>query len=356
VPGGNKTELAKSDDSAQKMTLNASDSTTEDCPLYGWVELQMRGADGAPVPHAAYEIDAGGKTLAGKLDGDGRVREKVKPGACKVRFPMLDGAAWELASSSADGPQEMRPRTDAKTPDPPPAPADYTLKEGESLASVAFKFGFVPATIWKHASNEELRIDRGDPSSVFAGDQVHVPERAKKEVSVQSGQIHSFKRLGYPACIRLQLLDGGKPRANERVELTVDGEKRNVETDGDGTLFAWVRPDAREGRVVMKSDGAEVKLAFAKLAPINEVRGVQQRLEHLGFECDKPGEWGDKTQLALELFQTWSGVEETGLFDEETRKALLALHDEPAAKGKNKKGGTRAQRATWISKIPTKET
>jgi hypothetical protein len=66
-----------------------------------WVEIQLVGEDGSPVPGIKYEITVPGKDqpIVGTLDeqGVGNV-EGIDPGTCTITFPELDKEAWEPAS------------------------------------------------------------------------------------------------------------------------------------------------------------------------------------------------------------------------------------------------------------------
>ncbi len=66
-----------------------------------WVEIQLVGEDGSPVPGVKYEITVPGKDqpIKGTLDaqGVGNV-EGIDPGTCTITFPELDEEAWEPAS------------------------------------------------------------------------------------------------------------------------------------------------------------------------------------------------------------------------------------------------------------------
>jgi type VI secretion system secreted protein VgrG len=64
---------------------------------YTWIEIELVGEDGKPVPGERYKItSAEGYTAFGSLGPDGRARvEWMTPGECEITFPDLDEAAWE---------------------------------------------------------------------------------------------------------------------------------------------------------------------------------------------------------------------------------------------------------------------
>ena len=66
-------------------------------PKKTWVEIELIGMDGTPIPDERYRIElATGEVHEGVLDGRGRARvDGIDPGTAKVTFPALDGEAWE---------------------------------------------------------------------------------------------------------------------------------------------------------------------------------------------------------------------------------------------------------------------
>lgn len=62
-----------------------------------WIEIELVGEDGSPVPGEQYEIRLpDGRILQGRLDGRGLARiVGIVPGQCALRFPALDDDAWE---------------------------------------------------------------------------------------------------------------------------------------------------------------------------------------------------------------------------------------------------------------------
>jgi type VI secretion system secreted protein VgrG len=63
-----------------------------------WIEIQLFGEDGKPIPGEPYKITLpDGTTIAdGTLDDKGFARvDNIDPGTCQVTFPNLDKDAWE---------------------------------------------------------------------------------------------------------------------------------------------------------------------------------------------------------------------------------------------------------------------
>ena len=66
-------------------------------PRKTWVEIELLGMDGSPIPGELYRIALpDGTSVEGRLNERGRARVSgIDPGACTVDFPELDMEAWE---------------------------------------------------------------------------------------------------------------------------------------------------------------------------------------------------------------------------------------------------------------------
>lgn len=86
-------------------TQSVVGSVVATCPGQGsnrplhWLELELIGEDGKPVPSVAYRVLLpSGEIARGFLDSNGYARLEGIPaqGECKISFPGLDGDAWEF--------------------------------------------------------------------------------------------------------------------------------------------------------------------------------------------------------------------------------------------------------------------
>jgi type VI secretion system secreted protein VgrG len=64
-----------------------------------WIEFQLVGEDGKPIPDEAYSVKMPDGTVEeGNLDDEGKGKvEGFEKGDCKISFPNLDQEAWEDA-------------------------------------------------------------------------------------------------------------------------------------------------------------------------------------------------------------------------------------------------------------------
>jgi hypothetical protein len=66
-----------------------------------WIAIELVDEAGSPVANEAYRVvSPSGRLIEGRLDqrGSARIDDIESAGLCRVSFPRLDGAAWELAA------------------------------------------------------------------------------------------------------------------------------------------------------------------------------------------------------------------------------------------------------------------
>lgn len=197
---------------------------------------------------------------------------------------------------------------------------------GETTSSLAKKNGFFWKTIWDHPENAALKAKRKDPNVLFEDDDIFIPEKQLKEVSKGSEQEHNFKLKGEPAKLKIQLLQLGKPRANENYILQVDDKRIEGKTDGDGRIEHFISPDASSGQLILKNGREIYQLKLGNLDPLDLPSGIQQRLNNLHYSCgSEMGEIGELTKQALKEFQADYKLAETGEADAATKAKLKEL-------------------------------
>lgn len=212
-------------------------------------------------------------------------------------------------------------------------PVRHTVAEGDSVIGLAEQYGLFAGTIWDHPENAALREKRTDMNVLLPGDVVFIPDiRLKLEKRATTAK-YTFRRRGVPASFRIQLFDRNVPRANQSYTLTVDGNEQKGATDANGIVSCFVPPGSRNGDLIVAGDdGLEVRFAlqFGYLDPIDEVSGVQHRLNNLGYQCDPAdGTMNDSMKHALLTFQRYNGLPATGELDDATRGKLGQIHDDP---------------------------
>jgi hypothetical protein len=239
---------------------------------------------------------------------------------------------------------------------------DYIVKQGDSIASIAYNRDLFWETIWEHPKNAKLKEQRGNPNILKPGDRVFVPEKEAKPESCTTDQRHRFRRKGVPEKLKIRILieepsedqsqeisssqqdhiasnlkgqefQGParyKPRAKVPYVLEIDGNLSNGTTDNEGYVEYSILPNARKGHLILEPGTPNewiVELNVGYLNPISEISGVKQRLNSLGLEC---GEFDEQETQELEQalcsFQRKHGLRIRGGLDEQTKQKLKELH------------------------------
>ena len=204
---------------------------------------------------------------------------------------------------------------------------EHTVKQGDCIESVAYKYGHFWETVWNDAGNAELKKRRKDHNLLFPGEKVFVPEKRIKGESCATEQWHQFRRKGVPSRLRLKILDDDEPRANEPYTIEVNGQWFSGTTDAEGRLEQAIPPNTKFGRLLVGADQDEYPLNLGYVDPIDEISGVQERLNNLGFDCGTAdGMLNAETRKALSEFQKKYYLEEMGNLDEPTRAKLQEVY------------------------------
>jgi len=202
---------------------------------------------------------------------------------------------------------------------------DYTVRQGDCTRSIAFENGFFWETIWNHGANAALKDRRKDPEVLYEGDVVHIPDLRLREEARGTGQSHRFRLKGVPLTFRILLKDRhDEPLADQPYVLAIDGHRFEGTTDASGWLKQRIQPNARSANLVVgKNQQYQFSLTFGEIDPIDEVSGIQGRLNDLGFDCGPvDGQLNEATRAAIRLFQLAQGLHDTGEPDDTTRNKL----------------------------------
>ncbi len=210
-------------------------------------------------------------------------------------------------------------------------PVAHTVVQGESVASLADKYGLTPKKIWDDPANEALRELRGDGNILHPGDVIIIPDREPRLEKRPTGALHTFQVLNTPALLRLQLYDGHSLRAEQVYRFVVDDAKEKLGiTDANGVLEEKVNPQATGATILIGRDNQKIRVLFGHLDPVNEITGIQQRLSNLGFPSGpRVAEETPELRLAITRFQIDHGVKPTGTVDSALRELLEKIHDKP---------------------------
>jgi N-acetylmuramoyl-L-alanine amidase len=212
----------------------------------------------------------------------------------------------------------------------------HRVKPGECLCSIAAAYGFRDyRVIYDHPKNAPLRAKRPNPILLMPGDLVFIPDKQDKKAAGSTTHRHTYKVGEGKARLRLVLQDvDGQPLASRPYVLKIGDRLYQGSSDGKGLIQQEISVAAQQGELTVSIDagnGSEEKMHFTleigNLAPVEEMRGVQARLNSLGFRCGPVnGVLTPRTRAALKAFQKKHRLKESGEADSATQSRLKELY------------------------------
>jgi peptidoglycan hydrolase-like protein with peptidoglycan-binding domain len=116
-----------------------------------------------------------------------------------------------------------------------------------------------------------------------------------------------------------------KPISDMEYKLNIDGKEFEGKTDSEGRIKRAISPNAKLAKLVL-ANGTKYDLKLGRLDPVDEVTGIQGRLQSLGFyEGAINGKMNDETKSALMLFKRSHDLEASGEADEQTKARLVEM-------------------------------
>jgi Putative peptidoglycan binding domain len=211
---------------------------------------------------------------------------------------------------------------------------NHTVEPGETMSSIAKANHFANfLTIWNDDENEDLRKQRGNPHILEAGDVVFIPDQPDQIAHGDDQFRHEFALESPALFLNLKLEDlDGKPLANVKGKLRVDAADDNgreslenefdVTTDKNGRISQEILQDADIAELDLGDDHFLIEIGL--LDPVRSVKGMQGRLNNLGYfagfnELDK-----EQLRWAIEEFQHDNGIKPpNGDIDDPRNKAKI---------------------------------
>ncbi|HEY3065949.1 MAG TPA: peptidoglycan-binding protein [Methylomirabilota bacterium] len=205
----------------------------------------------------------------------------------------------------------------------------HVVAQGECLASIARQYGFLDyRTIYDHASNAALKKSRPDPNVLHPGDRLFIPDKDAREESRGTEKRHRFQLRRQRIFLDVILKLNDEPIANTPYVLRIGSRQLEGTTDGTGRIRHEVAATETSARLILKDPALEWDLRLGALDPLEEVSGVQGRLQNLGFGCGAiDGLMGPRTRSSLRQYQGMRKLSSTGEADGATRSRLRTEHD-----------------------------
>lgn len=224
-------------------------------------------------------------------------------------------------------------------PEPPPAtpgPSTRVVAPGDHVVRIALGHGFRRiATIWDDPANAALKERRVNPHTLAPGDTVVVPVLEPFEAGKATDATHRLvvSAVGLLLNIRLEGFER-QPLKNRFYQLVV-GERDLTgpgaipsvpitgKTDSKGELSEPIPENAALGELTVHEGQTEdtpvevkVRLLIGQLPPANTVRGLQIRLNNMGYFAGFDEKHTEQLRWAVEEFEHDHGIPEQGKFDD----------------------------------------
>lgn len=210
----------------------------------------------------------------------------------------------------------------------------HVVKPGETLSSIALKYGFKSIdAIYNHAENEDFRERRSNPDVIYEGDSIFIPDMSPAKFSIEVNRTNRFTVSLPKEILSMHLVfedDVDQQGANIEAVLIIDDIEYPAKSDGDA-LVQWKIPrtNTRKGlvKLFLESDKTEATHVFevllGDLNPVSENTGIQARLNNLGFNCGKvDNNIKEKSISAIKKFQEANNLTVDGVPGPKTLKAL----------------------------------
>lgn len=190
----------------------------------------------------------------------------------------------------------------------------HIVLPGETLSSIAQDNNFANfLTIWNDAGNTKLRALRHNPHILAEGDEVFIPDPPSNVASGDDSQRHVFSLQEPAFFLNMQLQDiDGTPLSDEDCVLRVDAKDRNgresledtfdITTDAKGKLSQEILDDADDAELKVGDEDFYV-IVIGGLDPVGIDRGMQQRLNNLGYFAGFSDNDQEQLRWAIEEFQ-----------------------------------------------------
>lgn len=211
----------------------------------------------------------------------------------------------------------------------------HIVSQGEHIASIAKTYGFSDwKTIYDHPKNKDLKEKRPNPNILYPGDQVFIPKKEFKQKEIQADKKFTVKVKSIVS--KLQVVLKGyddKPLANKKFKLKFDKTELSGSTDDQGKVKHEMPPDARSVELSVVLDDKDPdntavwQLKIGDLDPLDEVTGMEARLNNLGYDAGNSHNAEDRQfKSAVEEFQCDHKLKVDGICGPKTQSKLKEVH------------------------------
>jgi hypothetical protein len=210
----------------------------------------------------------------------------------------------------------------------------HTVEQGECLSSLAKQHKLWSwRKIYNHPENASFRLARPNPNLIYPGDLVYIPDPEVVDKDKPTDQKHKFKLKKDKTLLRIVAADeDGTPYRQIDWRLIIGDDVYEGKTDGQGMLQQPIDPQVSSGMLTLWWPGAPRRhctwhLNIGHLDPINQVSGIQGRLNNLGYNSGPvDGIRGPITRTAVKAFQKKHKLAVDGIPGPITQGKLKEVH------------------------------
>lgn len=297
------------------------------------IEAQVFNEKGTPLGDIEVELrKTETEVLSGKTDWEGYCRfDGLSAGSYQLVLPALDQDAWSVTATEAlPGSTSTHAATFGPPRAEPPPESQHEVRPGECIVQLAYLHGLLPERLWQYPANQHLWGEKRVQEILEPGEIVVIPAPRLRPVPAEVDTRLQIQCTGTLTEIPLRFLDRfDEPRSQVPclIRYLVGDDLfggRIGETDGEGRLLEIVPPSVTtvEITLVNGEDREQYELIVGDLDPIETIRGVQGRLDNLGYPCPLDGSLDETTLAAIRAFQEDRDLEVTGEIDDTTLSEL----------------------------------
>ena len=209
----------------------------------------------------------------------------------------------------------------------------HDVVPGDTLLALAAANGLESwQDIVNAPENASIKEKLADPGILKSGSKIFIPNKVMRHEASAVDAKHPFKISRPKAWIRMAVKDAaGVAFAGKKYELTAGDTTASGTIPPGGVIEHAVSVTTTSGTLKVWTSDTEFQtwdLKIGHMEPLDEVSGVQARLNNLGFPCGEPdGVVDDELTAAVKAFQARIGVDPTGTIDETLRTKLKSYYD-----------------------------
>lgn len=217
----------------------------------------------------------------------------------------------------------------------------HIVKQGESLASIAFEYGFTWEKLWEYNKDTTLK-ERQNPNLLLPGDEVQIPDKKSDGQKIEGNTHTLFRVQGCPTVsFKLQTEENDITGFSASADFyTADGlyasmDSITAEIESDGTFTMKVPLYATSADLTLQHldyGKLRYKILLRQLDPIidedltidQRKSAAIQRLSNLGYQCESD----EQFDAAVKEFkiQHMEQSDPSSDFNESTWTKLASVH------------------------------